>query len=851
MRGNAGNIAKVLIMGAMLMLERSALALHQTPGVIEPGDTVSFSVVFNNSQNNQTALEDVRFVLLSAPPWLTSLPTSMIDPVVVPAGESVEFRLDFEVNNAFSLDEAKGEVIAEIKTSSANLNASRLVWQWRTSNGFKTSSAELRDEQGNTFNGSLSPDKEPPDTALSFIGPTFMDSQGALFISSSTALNLEGIDAIVVDAVTSEVAFTGFKLDQQVSDVNLLDAFVGTFTVSSPGNHFIVFGSSDNAGNAESVKISSFIVDAQAPGTPSNLLADGSNPSPWRNISTFTVTLSGSDDASGVAGAFFKVGAVPGFGSDGMFVAGSSSQNFIFQNLIFENLVNGSNPLYVWLQDNVGNTDHATAQIVNLRFDDLKPQSTAAVSASTFSVGPIPVSFTSFDQNGTVGSGMDRTFLWFRRDNNDDGILGDWQQTGLEILGTTGNFIFEIPGLQDGNYEFYTQAKDIAGNFEDAPLGTTPAKAGAFFDASSPIIFNIQVPLIASNFAQIVWTTDDRTTALVEYSTNSAFPAGLTKTKTVGVSTRTHGVFIDCSVLSPAVIYFRITAINKTGLITTSQTGNFTTPANVFIPQDIFGVVDVAKPIAISVTNPGVTMATVTINGQTVFLVLSTSSAAQVFVDTGTVAQGEENVNISLDGFGFNQGVLIDTAQRSARLARLSSNSGGGFSEAIGQSQMEIAIGEIGPGPDSSISTTGYLASGGNRLYTGYFAGIDPVSPSAITDLLAQPQGEGSVRLAWSAPGDDAAVGTVMNYDIRFASFALSAENFTQGVKAANPPSPIAAPGNQEFEISNLSDGATYFFAIKAFDELFNESLSNIGRASPNLPWLLKFPALRSTTFPL
>ncbi|MBI2069555.1 MAG: hypothetical protein HYT79_03055 [Elusimicrobia bacterium] len=812
-----GKVVILLLTG--ILAGSKAYALHQTPGVVEPGDKIALTIPLTNGSDNDGDLSNARTIVISAPAWLTLLPTSFTGPVELPTGESVDFILHFEINGSFTPAQAAAQVVVEVKTDVTNLNATLYRWHFRTSNGFKTSNAECLDEEGGSYGGALSPDTEPPETTLSFIGPTFTDSQGALFISSSTALSLEGIDAIVVDAVTSEVAFTGFKLDQSIGDVNLLDVFVGTFTVSASGSHFIVFGSSDNAGNAESVKISSFIVDVQAPATPSSLLAGGANPSPWRNISTFTVTLSGSDDASGVGGAFVKLGEAPASPNDGSFMSNFTSFNFTSGNL-----VNGSNPLYVWLADNVGNTDNATAQIVNLRYDDLKPQSTAAVLVSTFSVGPIPVSFASFDQNGTVGSGMERTFLWFRRDNNDDGILGDWQQTGLEILGNTGNFIFEIPGLQDGNYEFYTQAKDIAGNFEDAPLSTTPAKAGAFFDASSAVISNVQVPLIASNFAQIVWTTDDRTTALVEYSTNSAFPIGLTKTKAVGVSTRTHGVFIDCSVLSPAVIYFRITAINKTGLITTSQTGNFTTPANVFIPQDIFGVVDVTKPIAISVTNPGVTMATVTINGQTVFLVLSTSSAAQVFVDTGTVAQGEKNVNISLDGFGFNQSVLIDTAQRTARLARLSINSGGGFSEAIGQSQMEIAIGEIGPGPDSSISTTGYLASGANHLYTGYFAGIDPVAPGAITDLLAQPQGEGSVRLAWSAPGDDAGVGTVMNYDIRFASFALSAENFGQGVKAPNPPSPIAAPGNQEFEI---------------------------WRASPNLPWLLKFPALRSTTFPL
>jgi hypothetical protein len=63
-------------------------------------------------------------------------------------------------------------------------------------------------------------------------------------------------------------------------------------------------------------------VDATPPGPPSNLTANGSNPSIWTNNSLFSINWTNPSDPSGLQKALFKLGAAPSssFDTSGSFL---------------------------------------------------------------------------------------------------------------------------------------------------------------------------------------------------------------------------------------------------------------------------------------------------------------------------------------------------------------------------------------------------------------------------------------------------------------------------------------------------------------------------------------------------
>ncbi|MBI4668499.1 MAG: hypothetical protein HY747_04835 [Elusimicrobia bacterium] len=578
-----------ILVGVFIGACPSAHATHLSSGV-QAGDRGGILLPVENRQVNTLPLNNVRLEIFNAPLWFHVLDTSLLGPQVIYPGERLTFRIDFEVDQSFTPADSNVTMDIFVVTDSAGiLPRPNIKWHLKSKTAFQMFSAECSDAEGIFCGDAIASDDTSPITELIFDGSFFMDEQNEVFIATATEVVLEANDPFIIDERHSNVAFTGLKVDQPAQNINELDLFVSPLTFSQ-GSHFIVFASSDFAGNAEAIKQQAFFVDGIAPASPQDLRADGSlGVSPWKNFKSFEITLQGQDDASGVAGAYVKLGTPPTSSTDGNFISNFTSFNFTSGNL-----VNGGNPLYVWLQDNVGNADHNTAGILNLRFDDLKPWSSASVFPSTFSAGPVPIVFVSTDAT----SGVDKTFLWGRKDTNGDGVFGQWQKTDSEASGTNGMLTLTPAPLPqgegtiggDGNYQFYTQAKDVAGNFEEPPVSTTVAKASAFVDQSSPAISNIAAPLVSFGTAKLTWTTDDKTTGIVSYGTQPEnltptlpcvfaqdCPAGLPSPIEGEGYRKEHSVILN-SLVSPARIYFKITAINKTGLRTESQIGNFTTP---------------------------------------------------------------------------------------------------------------------------------------------------------------------------------------------------------------------------------------------------------------------------------
>ena len=110
----------------------------------------------------------------------------------------------------------------------------------------------------------------------------------------------------------------------------------------------------------------------------------------------------------------------------------------------------------------------------------------------------------------------------------------------------------------------------------------------------------------------------------------------------------------------------------------------------------------------------------------------------------------------------------------------------------------------------------------------------DTVPPAAVTDLSATTgPAIGSITLTWTAPGDDGNTGTAALYLVRRSGAAITGGNWA----AATPvtvgvPSPASAGTRQSMTVTGLTSGQTYYFALKAQDEVPNLSpISNGAQA--------------------
>jgi hypothetical protein len=122
-------------------------------------------------------------------------------------------------------------------------------------------------------------------------------------------------------------------------------------------------------------------------------------------------------------------------------------------------------------------------------------------------------------------------------------------------------------------------------------------------------------------------------------------------------------------------------------------------------------------------------------------------------------------------------------------------------------------------------------------------AGPDAVAPGTVANLAAA-AGDypGEVRLTWTAPGDDGATGTASAYQIKLAHVPINSGNFTSVADVGrwiNPPLPAAGGSAETFVVFGLNPDSTYYFALRALDEVPNNGgVSNSPSTAP-VPGLL------------
>jgi hypothetical protein len=86
-----------------------------------------------------------------------------------------------------------------------------------------------------------------------------------------------------------------------------------------------------------------------------------------------------------------------------------------------------------------------------------------------------------------------------------------------------------------------------------------------------------------------------------------------------------------------------------------------------------------------------------------------------------------------------------------------------------------------------------------------------------------------TVTLKWTATGDDSTSGAASQYDIRYSTVAITEITWTSATQVIGEPIPKIAGSQETFTVTGLTPSTTYYFAIKAADEVPNWSdLSNV-----------------------
>lgn len=114
------------------------------------------------------------------------------------------------------------------------------------------------------------------------------------------------------------------------------------------------------------------------------------------------------------------------------------------------------------------------------------------------------------------------------------------------------------------------------------------------------------------------------------------------------------------------------------------------------------------------------------------------------------------------------------------------------------------------------------------RIYPA-LPGNDTTPPATIADLAVGDVSSAVASLHWTTPGDDGLVGVATEYDLRYATFAINAGNFASATPVTNPPQPWKLGNVETYLLKNLTTGTRYWVALKARDDVGNESgLSNV-----------------------
>lgn len=106
-------------------------------------------------------------------------------------------------------------------------------------------------------------------------------------------------------------------------------------------------------------------------------------------------------------------------------------------------------------------------------------------------------------------------------------------------------------------------------------------------------------------------------------------------------------------------------------------------------------------------------------------------------------------------------------------------------------------------------------------------------TPPAVPLLRVQGSSLATLRLDWSAVGDDGAAGVATYYDIRYASSPITEATFNQAAQISDTRVPLEPGGAESAIIKSCASGGSVYVAMRVYDKAGNYSQSATVEAVP------------------
>jgi len=464
----------------------------------------------------------------------------------------------------------------------------------------------------------------------------------------------------------------------------------------------------------------------------------------------------------------------------------------------------------------------------------IAPAAPLLTSAETWTNdGEVRLTWVASGDDGTTGQSSSYVVKWSTSDITEDifDAIGVSSNVAATVTFPSTEPPRVLTGLYPGTtYWFSLRARDKVNNY--SLIAAT--KAVSALDRPPQAPANPYAVALGSNSVAVSWGLpsvsgyDDRNIYKV-YRATFSFSAAAVNISTFAVAHPTT-YYIDTGLLSETTYFYGITCIDKGNLGNGYFSLEMESPFSSFVSTR---TLDTVAPMAIT-----------------------TISASQ--------GSSEGKINLSWEAPGDNgpSGQITDGKYR----IDYSSDPQYNFQLSSYQIQITTTVQPYEPQAREIEGLTGgvtYYA----RVWSADEAGnwsavsdgatawaqVDITAPATVTSIAISPSWR-QISLSWAAPGDDGTSNALSgSYDLRISSYAeITGANWDQ-VSAGYPYriswATSTTPGSlQSCAVTGLSNGTTYYFAVKTSDERGNWSA--VSSTSPAAAPVNRGPAVFSLNLP-
>ena len=441
-------------------------------------------------------------------------------------------------------------------------------------------------------------DITPPTTAI-FIGAPKYETSSMTFVTNISQFTLSASDDSAV-IIKTEYRIDGGTWTSYVP-----------FTISTAGNHTIEYRSLDNAGNLETAKSLTVMVDTISPAGTVSINGGALS----TNTASVQLTLSCNDASSGCAQMMFS--------SDNS--AWTTPEAYGTAKTWQLPLGDELKTVYVRFTDVVGN--QSSAYNANITLDTTPPTTTAAPASGIYN-----------EVKGIVLTSSELGTIYYTTDGTTP---------------TTASTVYGGPITVSGNTALKFLAMDIAGNSE------TPVKSAIYTIDSIP-------PFLTLSMLPDGALTNNATLNIAGTATDNIGLQGVMISNTT-VTVNADGTFSQALKL--------VNGSNTITTVATDVAGNTTTDVRTIILDQSAPVITIIHPPDNSITNEVTTTVTGTVDKMsTVSIKINNTSLVPVSVTDSTFSYpvgydyGQNTIEVTATDFAGN----IGTAKRTVTFDNLS-----------------------------------------------------------------------------------------------------------------------------------------------------------------------------------